>query len=104
MVEMVTRKRIEILADTALVPRLIDLINTVDISGYSIVRVAAGGSRTGGKWRSDDFTGASAKSLVIALAPADKADAFTTLIEPMLSPQGLLLTIGEVEVVRGDRF
>ena len=104
MVETVTRKRIEILADTALLPRLIDLVNQVDISGYSVVRVAAGGSRAGGKWRSDDLTGASAKSMLIALAPEDKAQAFTDLIEPMLSSHGLLLTIGEVEVVRGERF
>lgn len=104
MVQTVTRKRIEILTDTALLPRVVDLIEKTDISGYSIVRVAAGGSRAGGKWRTDDLTGASAKSMVIALAPAEKAQALTDAIEPFLSSQGMLLTIGEVEVIRGERF
>ncbi len=104
MVETVTRKRIEILVDTALLPRVIEMIESADISGYSIVRVASGGSRAGGKWRTDDLTGASAKSLVIALAPEVKTQNLLTRIEPLLTLQGMLLTVGEVEVIRGERF
>ncbi len=103
MAVTVTRKRIEILTDTALLPRVISMIEQADISGYSIIRVAAGGSRSG-KWRTDDLTGASAKSMVIALASAEKAESFVDAISPLLSAQGFLLTIGEVEVVRGERF
>ncbi|RDC59984.1 hypothetical protein HME9302_01182 [Alteripontixanthobacter maritimus] len=104
MPDTVTRKRLEILADTALLPRVVEMIERSGISGYSIVRVAAGGSRASGKWSSDDFTGASAKSIVIALASAEKAEALTTEIAPLLTSQGFLLTIGDVEVVRGERF
>ena len=41
MIETVTRKRIEILVDTPLVPRLLKHARDVDISGWSLIHVDA---------------------------------------------------------------
>jgi hypothetical protein len=103
MVETVQRKRIEILADTPLVPRVVAILRAVDISGWSLIHVDGGGGR-GGEWQDDDITGASAKTIIIAIANQDKAAALTDRIAPLLDSHRLLLTIGDVAVVRGERF
>ncbi len=103
MVETVQRKRIEILADTPLVPRVVAIMRQVQISGWSLIHVDGGAGR-GGEWRDDDITGASAKTIVIAIASAARAKELTERIAPLLDSHRLLLTIGDVAVVRGDRF
>lgn len=103
MVDTVIRKRIEILVDTPLLPRIVDLIRSVDISGWSVLHVDSGGGREG-SWQHDDVTGAAAKSILLAVANEAKAKALTDAIEPILESHGLLLLVGNVEVIRGDKF
>ena len=47
MVQTVPRKRIEILVDTPLVPRIVSKLKAVDISGWSVIHVDSGGGRGG---------------------------------------------------------
>lgn len=103
MAETVTRKRIEILVDTPLAPRIIAQIKAVDISGWSLIHVDSGGGR-GGEWQHDDVTGAAAKTIVLAIASEQKTDALVDRLAPLLDSYRLLLTIGDVQVVRGERF
>lgn len=103
MIQTVTRKRIEILVDTPLVPRLIKHAHEVDISGWSLIHVDGGGGRDG-EWQQDDVTGAAGKTIILMIASAEKARALTDAIAPYLDSYRLLLTIGDVEVVRGERF
>jgi hypothetical protein len=103
MVETVQRKRIEILADTPLVPRVVAILRAAQISGWSLIHVDGGAGR-GGEWRDDDITGASAKTIIIAIASTERASELTARIAPLLDSHRLLLTIGDVAVVRGDRF
>jgi hypothetical protein len=103
MVETVTRKRIEILVDTPLVPRLIKHARNVGISGWSLIHVDAGGG-SDGEWQHDDVTGAAAKTIILMIASEEKAAALTDALAPFLDSYRLLLTIGEVQVVRGGRF
>lgn len=103
MVETVTRKRIEILVDTPLVPRIVGKIKAAGISGWSLIHVDSGGGREG-EWQHDDVTGASAKTIILVIAGDAKATQLVDTLAPMLDSHGLLLTVGEVQVVRGDRF
>lgn len=103
MVQTVTRKRIEILVDTPLAPRIIAQIKAVDISGWSLIHVDSGGGRTG-EWQHDDVTGAAAKTIVLVIASDVKAAALADALAPLLDGYRLLLTIGDVQVVRGERF
>ena len=103
MVQTVARKRIEILVDTPLSPRIIRQIKAIDISGWSLIHVDSGGGRAG-EWQDDDVTGASAKTIVLVIASEAKTDALVELLAPLLDSYRLLLTIGDVQVVRGARF
>lgn len=103
MVATVQRKRIEILVDTPLVPKIIGYAKQVDISGWSVIKIASGGGRDG-RWQHDEITGAASKSIILMIANQEKAGQLTDALAPLLDSHSLLLTIANVEVVRGDRF
>ncbi|MBJ7389038.1 MAG: transcriptional regulator [Sphingomonadaceae bacterium] len=103
MIQTVPRKRIEILVDTPLVPRIVGKLKAVDISGWSLIHVDSGGGRAG-EWQHDDVTGASAKTIVLAIASDTKTELLIDAIAPLLDSYGMLLTVGDVQVVRGERF
>jgi PII-like signaling protein len=103
MVETVSRKRIEILVDSPLVPRIVHYVREAGISGWSLIHVDSGGGRDG-EWRHDEVTGAAAKTIVLVIANEAKAQALINALAPILDSHRLLLTMGEVQVVRGERF
>jgi hypothetical protein len=102
MVETVLRKRIEILADSPLVRRVTAAIDAVGITGWTILPVSAGKGREG-LWHEEHVTGTD-KALVLTVASLDKAAALADALAPILTTHGLLLTMWDVEVIRGNRF
>lgn len=102
MTETVIRKRIEILADTPLVRRVTQAVEAAGISGWTVLPVASGSGRDG-RWREDSVTGTD-KSLVLTVASAEKAALLAEELAPVLTSYGMLLTMWDVEVIRGERF
>lgn len=102
MIETVVRKRIEILADKALQRRVTDAIDAAGITGWTIVPVTEGKGRDG-KWREERVMGTD-KVFVLTIAAEDKAQALAEAIAPMLTKFGFILTMWDVEVIRGERF
>jgi PII-like signaling protein len=100
--ETVIRKRIEILVDTPLVRLVTDAVDAAGITGWSVFPVTAGKGRDG-PWREDRVTGAE-KTLVVTVASQEKSDRLAEALAPMLTTHGLLLTMWDVEVIRGERF
>jgi len=102
MTSTVARKRIEILADAPLLPRLIEALDRSGIGGYTVIPALSGAGTTG-HWNEDRLTGTS-KILLMSIASEDQAEALVDRIAPLLDSHRMLLTIATVEVVRGDRF
>lgn len=102
MIETVIRKRIEILADSPLVKRVTSAIDAAGITGWTVLPVTAGSGRDG-RWHEERVTGAD-KSLVLTIASEEKASALALALAPILTSHGLLLTMWDVEVIRGERF
>jgi hypothetical protein len=103
MIETVTRKRIEILVDRALAPRILRFLKDADVSGWSLLHVDGGGGREA-EWQSDDVTGAGSKVILLVITNEHKASALIESLAPILDSHGLLMTMGDVQVVRGERF
>ncbi|MFM7029146.1 MAG: P-II family nitrogen regulator [Chakrabartia sp.] len=101
--EMVKRKRIEVVADAPLCEWLAESAARAGIVHHSVAALASGAGQ-GGAWRDEDVSGAVAKRLFIAIASSEKASAFIDAIAPHLDAYGLLVILGDVEVVRGERF
>ena len=102
MIETVTRKRIEILVDSPLVRRVTAAIEAAGISGWSVIPVTSGSGRVG-RWHEERVTGAD-KSIVLSISSTEKAAALVEALAPILTSHGLLLTMWDVEVIRGERF
>ncbi len=102
MIETVIRKRIEILTDTALVKRVTDEIERVQITGWTVIPVSSGKGREG-RWREERVMGTD-KVFVLTIAAEDKAQALAEALAPELTKYGFLLTMWDVEVIRGERF
>ncbi|MEE1876393.1 P-II family nitrogen regulator [Altererythrobacter litoralis] len=102
MIETVTRKRIEILTDTALVKRVTDAIDRVEITGWTVTPVLSGKGREG-RWREERVMGTD-KVLVLTIAAEDKAMRLAEEIAPILTSHGLLFSMWDVQVIRGERF
>jgi hypothetical protein len=103
MIETVTRKRLEILIDRPLAPRLIQAAAEAGVSGYTLIPVQSGSGRHGA-WRDDPISGAEAKTIFLTIASAEKAERLVELLAPHLDSYGMLLTVSDVQVVRGERF
>ena len=103
MISTFTRKRVEILVDTPLAPRLIKAAADAGIAGYTLIPCRSGAGR-GGAWRDDALTGAESKTIFLTIAAEDKAGRFVESLAPHLDSYGMLLTMSDVEVVRGERF
>lgn len=102
MIETVIRKRIEILVDVPLVRRVTAAIDRCEITGWTVLPVTSGKGRDG-IWHEERVTG-SDKSLVLTIAPEAKASRLAEELAPLLTSHGLLLSMWDVEVIRGERF
>ncbi|MHA6333522.1 MAG: transcriptional regulator [Erythrobacter sp.] len=102
MIETVVRKRIEILTDSALLKTVTDAIDRADITGWTVMPVTSGKGRDG-LWREERVTGTD-KVVVLTIAPHEKAMILAEDIAPILTSHRLLLTMWDVEVIRGERF
>lgn len=100
--ETITRKRIEILADTPLLRLVTEAIDRSGISGWSIIPLSAGKGHDG-EWQEEMVTGAD-KALVVAIAPDHKAEKLVGEIAPLLTSHGMLLSMWDVQVIREERF
>lgn len=103
MVAVVPAKRIDILVDGPLVPRIAAAIGDAGISGHTVLP-ALGGAGRGDAWSVERLTAAESKVTVMAIASADRAQLLIDALAPLLDSHRLLLTITDVGVVRGDRF
>lgn len=102
MIETVTRKRIEILTDTRLQKRVTDAIERAGITGWTILPVTSGKGRDG-PWREERVLGTD-KVFVLTIAADDKAMALAEELAPMLTKYGFILSMWDVQVIRGERF
>ena len=103
MMELFTRKRIDILVDEVLSEWLAEQAAGAGIPHYSLLSVASGRGR-GGHWREDDGYGSMAKQMFVAVSNETKIDAFVRSLAPHIEVYGLVVTIYDVQVVRGERF
>lgn len=101
--DTVTRKRIEILTDAPLVPRIAAACEVAGIIGHTVIPALSGRGRSG-IWSEDRLSGAQSKVMVLAVASAERADALLDALAPVLDSHRLLVSVGDVAVIRGERF
>ena len=80
-------KRIEIVADSLEMPKIVAILERVGVTGYTVIRDATGsgdrGSRAG-----DELTDVFKNSYVLTTCPEDRLDELVEAIRPVLKKFG----------------
>lgn len=96
-------KRLEVLVDDPLARRICAAADAIGVTNYRLLPTI-GGRGAHGEWRDDALTGATGKLVFVTILPPERATALVAAITPLLDDYDLILTVGDVEVVRGSAF
>ena len=102
--DMHRKKRIEIILEAPAMNRLANALEQAGVSGYTVLPVLAGKGTTGAWTRDGLVGGAGAMVCVICITDPSRVDAVIERVMALLSRQIGLVTIGDVDVIRGERF
>lgn len=101
--QTVKRRRIEVIADAPLMPRIAAACRAAGISGWSVMPLLGGHGRSG-DWTEDRLTGAASKQMLIAICGDEASGRLIDKLGPVLDSHRLLLSVGDVEIVRPEHF
>lgn len=102
--DMHRKKRLEIILEAPAMNRLANALEQAGVTGYTVLPVLAGKGTTG-VWTRDGLVGgAGAMVCVICIIDPSKVDGVMERIMAVLARQIGIVTIGDVDVVRGERF
>jgi hypothetical protein len=101
--DLVARTRLEIIVEAPLLRRVEALLGDAGVKGWSVFEGAAGSGRHGG-WRAEGLHAADRKVMVVALTTRDHADAALEQLRGLFTDYPGVVSVGDVQVMRGDRF
>ena len=98
------KKRLEIIVEAPVLNRLTDLLDRLEVGGYTIVP-ALGGKGRGGSWsREGQATDAGRMIVIIVIIDAKRLDEIVEPIFALVQRQVGIMAISDVLVVRGEHF
>ena len=104
MKRLTARRRIEILVDAPLLKRVKAMADQAGIIGYTVIPTLEGKGNQG-EWRDERISGgAGSKVIFLTIVSEERGSAFLDLLEPMLDPYGIIVSVASAEVIRGDKF
>lgn len=104
MAKTYARKRIEVLVDMPLLPRVEKIAADVGVKIFTVLPTRGGGG-VEGRWFDDRVTGgAGTKVIFSTVTTEEKADMMIAQLEPLLDEYGIVLYRSEVEVIRSEKF
>jgi len=98
------KKKLEIVVEAPILRRLLDRLDELAVSGYTVVPALAGRGQ-GGSWRRDGLV-TNTGQMVVVICILDESRV-RDVLEPvygLLSRQIGIVTISDVEVIRPDHF
>ena len=104
MIQQHPKKRIDIVIETLLIDRITELLDRMEISGYSVMPLSGGRGR-GGSWSSDGEIGiATQMTALVCIVDASVVDIVLRDIFQVISQQIGFVTVSDVSVIRPERF
>jgi nitrogen regulatory protein PII len=98
------KKRIEIMIEAPLMQRVITLLDKLDVGGYTVLPVLAGRGKDGA-WHRDGAIGrAGSLVMIFCILDENRVDAVLDPLFELVSRQIGIVTVSDVQVVRGEHF
>jgi PII-like signaling protein len=101
---MHARRRLELIIERMAAPRACKILETSGLTGYTVLPAISGfGGDT--RWSRDaDMSASSDMVIVVSIGSDDKVQAALTELERLLGSHIGVLSVGDVEVLRPERF
>lgn len=97
------KKRIEIIIEAPMLNRLLDLLDRLAVTGYTVIPAIAGRGREG-SWREGQLTEAGRMVMVICITDGARIPQVLNPVYKLLARQIGIVTVSDVNVVRKDHF
>ncbi len=97
------KKRIEIIIEAPMLSRVLDLLDRLAVTGYTVIPAIAGSGRRG-SWREGQVTEASHMVMVICITDGARIPQVLNPVYQLLARQIGIVTVSDVNVVRQDHF
>lgn len=102
--QMHRAKRVEIIIEAPLESRLTDALTAAGVTGYTVLPVLGGSGRSGRWSREGQISRASGMVAVVCLVGPERVDALLEAAFAVVERHIGVVSVGDVEVVRADRF
>lgn len=104
MTEKHAKKRLELIIETPYLNLLLDELEASDVPGYTVLPALAGKGHHG-TWRRDGHvTSAGIMVSVVCILDEARLDPLLARLRRILDRQIGIVSVGDVEVLRGDHF
>lgn len=103
MTQMHARKRIDIIAETAILARVEEALTAASVTGYTVVPCIKGRGWHG-EWHSDEIADAGRMVMVTAILRDGTLDAVVNGLQPILKRWRIVIAISDVNVIRSEKF
>lgn len=103
MVELHRRKKIEVIIETPARPLLIDVLNRAGSPGYTMIP-AIGGRGLRSAWDRNQLMDAANQVIIVTIVSAEAAETIMAEVGKLLEDYRGVVTVSDVEVLRGGRF
>ncbi|MEM6615689.1 MAG: DUF190 domain-containing protein [Pseudomonadota bacterium] len=104
MTDTHAKKRLEIVLELPLLNRLVNLLDRLDVSGYTAVPALAGRGHDG-VWRREGMVGDAGQMVVVfCILDADRVDGVLDEVFALLKRQIGIVSVSDVQVVRSEHF
>ena len=98
------KKRLEIVIEHPARKGLAALLDAQHVTGYSVVPVSAGSGQHGPWDEAGQVTSAEGMVMVICIVDPAQCEGVLEAVYPYIAPRKAIMSISDVQVVRGERF
>lgn len=98
------KKRIAVVIEQPVLHRVLDTLDKLAVTGYTVYPIIAGRGRSG-SWRADEIFGDMGRMVsVVCICDPSKVEAIVDAIYAIVSKQVGIVSISDCEVIRPDHF
>lgn len=98
------KKRIEIIVEAPILKRVLDLLDRLQVSGYTVFDAIAGRGNDGSWRREGQVTMAGSVVMVLVITSDERVQTILEPVYEVLSRQIGIVTVSDCQVVRAEHF
>lgn len=101
---MQPKKRIDLIVEEPILPKVLDILDRHNVSGYTVFPALAGKGR-GGRWSREGLVGTADQMLnIVCVTSEERIEPILNDLYKLVARQIGIITVSDVAVIRGEHF